>query len=227
MQMGNHVSLNVSVVPGAGLSVTPTFLGADPAEVAFGPLAGVRVLRVEEDLARELVTSLNDAQRAKAVVRGDPQFNADVAKFGFVYADNTPWDLLASNIMKERGDWESWRTDLQPDGIPVADLTPDQRALVAALLQEVLGTYRPEIAAEYWRKIDLMTLSFAWIGGLDRKQPHYYRIQGPDLLFEYDNAQGGGNHIHAVWRSRAGDFGDDLLGRHYEQSHQGDRPRDR
>ncbi|HLF10927.1 MAG TPA: DUF3500 domain-containing protein [Gammaproteobacteria bacterium] len=216
---GHHVSLNISVVPGMGVSVTPTFLGADPAEVGFGPLAGVRVLRVEEDLARELVTSLNESQRAKAILRGDPRLNADVAKFGLVYPDNTPWDLVASNIMKTPDQWDSWRNDLRPDGINVPDLNLEQRALVAALIQEVLGTYRPEIAAEYWRKIDLDSLSFAWIGGLNRKEPHYYRIQGPDFLFEYDNAQGGGNHIHSVWRSRAGDFGDDLLERHYAQSH--------
>jgi hypothetical protein len=216
---GHHVSLNVSVVPGGGVSVTPTFLGADPAEVGFGPLAGVRVLRVEEDVARELVTSLTPAQRAKAILAGDPKFNAEAAKFGFVYADNTPWDLLSSNIMKEPSAWEGWRNDLKPDGIRVAELSREQRALVAALLQEVLGTYRPEIAAQYWANIDLDDLSFAWIGSLERKQPHYYRIQGVDFLYEYDNAQGNGNHIHAVWRSRAGDFGDDLLKRHYQQSH--------
>jgi hypothetical protein len=216
---GHHVSLNVSVVPGGGVSVTPTFLGADPAEVGFGPLAGVRVLRVEEDLARELVTSLTPQQRAKAILAGDPKFNAEAAKFGFVYPDNTPWDLIASNIMKEPDTWESWRNDLAPDGIRVAELGREQRALVAALLQEVLGTYRPEIAAQYWANIDLDELSFAWIGSLERKQPHYYRIQGVDFLYEYDNAQGNGNHIHAVWRSRSGDFGDDLLKRHYQQSH--------
>jgi hypothetical protein len=216
---GHHVSLSIAVVPGAGIAVTPTFLGADPAEIGFGPLAGVRVLRREEDLARELVTSLSDAQRARAILRGDPAFNADVAKFGFVYADNTPWDLIASNIMKDPAQWEAWRTLLTPDGIKGAELDAAQRMLVAALVEEVLGTYRPEVAAEYWRKIDLDDLSFAWIGGLNRKEPHYYRLQGTDFLYEYDNAQGNGNHIHAVWRSRSGDFGDDLLKRHYETSH--------
>ena len=216
---GHHVSLNVTVVPGVGLSVTPTFLGADPAEVAFGALAGVRVLRVEEDLARELGTSLTDTQLRQARLRGDPAFNADVAKFGMAYADDVPWDLIASNILKDPSQWDAWRALLEPDGIRVADLDREQRALVAALLQEVLGTYRPEIAARYWAEIDLDELTFAWIGSLERKQPHYYRIQGRDFLYEYDNAQGNGNHIHAVWRSRAGDFGADLLKRHYESNH--------
>jgi hypothetical protein len=216
---GHHVSLSVSVAPGVGISVTPAFLGADPAEVAVGPLAGLRVLRVEEDLGRELARSLDERQKLQGILAGDPAVNADVAKFGFAYANNTPWDLLASNIMKDPARWEEWREALRPDGIKVADLRPEQRALVAALLDEVLGVYRPGLVAKYWRTVDLDSLSFAWIGSLEPKQPHYYRLQGPDFVFEYDNAQGNGNHIHEVWRSRGGDFGDDLLKRHYEAAH--------
>jgi hypothetical protein len=216
---GHHVSLSVSIVPGAGISVTPAFLGADPAEVAVGPLAGLRVLRVEEDLGRELASSFDARQRAQGLVAGDPTFNADVAKFGFAYSNDTPWDLIASNIMKEPARWEEWRETLRPDGIKVADLKPEQRALVAALLDEILGVYRPALAAKYWKTVELDDMSFAWIGSLEPKQPHYYRLQGPDFVFEYDNAQGNGNHIHEVWRSRGGDFGDDLLSRHYQTSH--------
>jgi hypothetical protein len=216
---GHHVSLSVSIVPGVGISVTPAFLGADPAEVAVGPLAGLRVLRVEEDLGRALANSFDARQKAQGVLAGDPAFNADVAKFGFAYSNNTPWDLLASNIMKEPARWEDWRETLRPDGIKVTDLRPEQRAIVAALLDEILGVYRPALAAKYWKTVELDDLSFAWIGSLEPKQPHYYRLQGPDFVFEYDNAQGNGNHIHEVWRSRGGDFGDDLLSRHYETAH--------
>jgi hypothetical protein len=216
---GHHVSLSVSIVPGAGISVTPAFLGADPAEVAVGPLAGFRVLRVEEDLGRALAISLDARQRTQGILEGDAEFNAHVARFGFAYENNTPWDLIASNIMKDPARWEEWREALRPDGIKVADLNPEQRALVAALLDEILGVYRPAFAAKYWKTVELDDLSFAWIGSLEPKQPHYYRLQGPDFVFEYDNAQGNGNHIHEVWRSRAGDFGDDLLKRHYEAAH--------
>jgi hypothetical protein len=216
---GHHVSLSISVVPGVGISVTPAFLGADPAEVPVGPLAGFRVLRVEEDLGRELARSLDVRQRTRGILAGDPKINADVARFGFAYENDTPWDLLASNILKDPARWEEWREALRPDGIKVSDLNPKQRALVAALLDEILGVYRPSLAAKYWKTVELDNLSFAWIGSLEPKQPHYYRLQGPDFVFEYDNAQGNGNHIHEVWRSRGGDFGDDLLKRHYEAAH--------
>jgi hypothetical protein len=213
---GHHVSFNISVVPGTGISVTPTFLGADPAEVPSGPLAGVRVLRAEEDLGRALVTSLSREQRAKAVLPGNAEYNA---RFGYTYPNDVPWDLIASNILKEPDEWEAWRAILQPDGIAVAELDDEQRGLVRRLLEEIITIYRPEIAEAYLASVDLDELTFAWIGGLNRKEPHYYRLQGSDFLFEYDNAQGGGNHVHQVWRSREGDFGDDLLKRHYEQSH--------
>jgi Protein of unknown function (DUF3500) len=58
-------------------------------------------------------------------------------------------------------------------------------------------------------------LSFAWAGGTKRGERHYFRVQGPDLLIEHDNTQGGGNHVHSVWRVPGGDFGDDILAAHY------------
>jgi hypothetical protein len=213
---GHHISLSITVVPGRGFSVTPTFLGADPAEVTFGPLAGVRVLRVEEDLGLELASSLTAAQRAVAVVKGDAEFNR---KGGFTYPDDTPWDLIATNILRDRSDWSSWKTALKPDGIAFADLDGHQQATLLAILDEIFTTYRPEVADTYRRSLDLDGLRLAWIGGSKRGEPHYYRIQTRDFLFEYDNVQGNANHIHEVWRSRAGDFGEDLLQRHRALAH--------
>jgi len=62
-------------------------------------------------------------------------------------------------------------------------------------------------------------LCFAWAGGLEPGAPHYYRVQGPRLLIEYDNALRGANHAHSVCRDPDGDFGADLLGRHYSEHH--------
>jgi hypothetical protein len=213
---GHHISLNIAVAPDGGVSVTPTFMGADPAEIPFGPLAGVRVLRVEEDLGRELVNSFSPAQRAAAIVSGDPEYNA---KHGYTYAYDAPWDLHASNILKERSEWEAWKTMLRPDGIAFGELDGSQQATLLALLDEIFTTYRPEVAESYRRSLNLDGLYFAWIGGLNKNEPHYYRVQTADFLFEYDNVQGNGNHVHEVWRSRSGDFGDDLLRQHRAQGH--------
>jgi hypothetical protein len=213
---GHHISLSITIAPGRGFTVTPTFLGADPAEVTFGPLAGLRVLRVEEDLGRQLANSLTAAQREVAIVTGTPEWNA---QGGFSYPNDVPWDLIATNILRDRADWGVWKEELAPDGIAFADLDGAQQATLLAILDEIFTTYRPEIADTYRASLDLQGLRFAWIGGAKKGEPHYYRIQTRDFLFEYDNVQGNANHIHEVWRSRAGDFGEDLLRRHRAAAH--------
>ena len=213
---GHHISLSITVVPGQGFTVTPTFFGADPADVTAGPLAGLRVLRVEEDLGLQLASSLTEAQRRSALVPGTPEWNKIG---GFSYPGDVPWDIVAATILRDRSDWNSWKTELEPDGIAFKDLNGSQQAALLGILDELFTTYRPEIADVYRASLDLDGLRFAWIGGTKKGEPHYYRIQTRDFLFEFDNVQGNANHIHEVWRSRAGDFGEDLLRRHRATEH--------
>ena len=198
---GHHVSLNVAVAPD-GVAVTPSFFGSNPAEVRSGPLTGFRVLGAEEDLARDLVTSLNDAQRGRAVV-----------------SNQAPSDIFTGNIRRERDQWNAWIGSLQPEGIRVAELNEVQQHWVKRILEEVVASYRPELSAAYLSGIDPTTLSFAWMGALERGAPHYFRLQGTDFVFEYDNVQNEGNHVHSVWRNKSEDFGMELLGSHYQTSH--------
>lgn len=203
---GHHISLNVSVGPN-GISTTPTFFGADPAERRTGPLAGVRALPGEIDLARELLLSLDESQRSKAVVSAEAP--------GRVISGN----LGSNNLGKPSAERESWRATLDPVGIAVADLDNSQRQHVRNFINEIIKTYRPEISSAYLDLIDLDELSFAWMGSLEKRQPHYFRLQGGDFLFELDNTQDDGNHIHSVWRSLGSDYGEDLLGAHYRAAH--------
>ncbi len=140
---GHHISLSITVAPGQGFTVTPTFFGADPADVMAGPLAGLRVLRVEEDLGLQLANSLTAAQLRTASVPGTPEWNRTG---GFTYANDTPWDIVAATILRDRSDWNSWKTELQPDGIAFKDLNGAQQATLLAILDEIFTTYRPEIA---------------------------------------------------------------------------------
>lgn len=198
---GHHVSLNVSVAP-TGVSVTPSFFGSNPAEVRNGPLTGFRVLGTEEDLARDLVTSFSAAQRGRAVV-----------------SEDAPSEIFTGNIRRERSEWDAWKESLQPEGIRVAELNEVQKHWVRRILDEVVGNYRPELSDAYLRSIDVETLSFAWMGSIERGQPHYFRLQGTDFVFEYDNVQNNGNHVHSVWRNKSEDFGMRLLGNHYQSAH--------
>ena len=93
------------------------------------------------------------------------------------------------------------------------------------LWRNVIKTYvernRAEVAKEDIRKIEqagFEKVLFAWAGGTEKGDGHYYRVQGPTFLLEYDNTQNNANHIHAVWRDFENDFGEDLLRRHYQET---------
>jgi hypothetical protein len=198
---GHHVSLSVAVTP-EGIAVTPSFFGSNPAQVVSGPLAGFRVHGRVEDLARDLVESLNARQRGEVVV-----------------ADRAPGEIATANMNKPRSEWNAWRDTLELVGLPVAELNEIQQHWVGLIFDEVVGNYQPGIQAAYREALDLGSLRFAWMGSIERGEPHYFRLHGEDFLFEYDNVQNGGNHVHSVWRSESGDFGASLLQRHYEAAH--------
>lgn len=190
---GHHVSLNFTVVKDSLVATAPAFLGANPARVLSGSRQGLRALAAEEDLARDLMRSLDAEQRAAAVI-----------------AAEAPRDIITGNAGQV--------DPLSPAGIPVARLRPDQAARLVRLLDEYLDRMAPDLAAARRARLaesDLGRITFAWAGSIEVGQPHYYRIQGPTFLVEYDNTQDNANHIHSVWRDFAGDFGRDLLREHY------------
>ncbi len=189
---GHHVSLNFTVAGGNMVSAAPHFFGSNPAEVKDGPKKGLRVLGFEEDPARELVTALDESQRAKAVIN--------------VTAPN---DIVTRN--------EGTVTPLTPTGIAATDLQPKQREMLMRVVDAYVSVMAPDIAADRMaalKKAGLDKLTFAWAGELERGKKHYYRVQGPTFLIEFDNTQNDGNHVHSVWRDFNGDFGRDLLSEH-------------
>ena len=194
---GHHVSLNFTLLEGKYIASTPAFFGANPAEVLQGPRKGLRALAPEEDLARLLIQSLDDKQRAQAVV-----------------SQSAPSDILSTNLRKAE--------PLKPAGLQTSKLGQKQQDILMALLSEYASRHAPDIAAVRLDKVraaGLGNIFFAWAGGFERGQPHYYRIQGPSFLIEYDNIQNNANHIHTVWRDFSSDFGVDLLASHYKQDH--------
>jgi hypothetical protein len=194
---GHHVSINFTIVDDDHVHVTPSFLGSNPAEVRSGAKLGLRVLGNEEDLGRALVTSFTEEQRKTAILPGA-----------------APREIITSNKAKV--------DPLSPAGLAASAMTPAQRKQLEALVTVYARRFRLELADDELNKISADgwdQVTFAWAGGLVKGQQHYYRIQGPSFLIEFDNSQGNGNHIHSVWRDFAGDFGRDLLKEHYEKDH--------
>lgn len=241
---GHHVSVNVLLVDGAVRATTPCFLGADPADV---PLLGphwLRPLGAVEDLGRELVRSLDEAQLAVARISPAAPLDIVTANRPGVTAGDGPMSLadvwrgrpaepMASRMdeMQQQGEQrlglgpverELLRLSATPAGLTTAQLRDGQRDVLRSLLDTYLGRMADEIAeveAATYAGAGLDALSFAWAGGLEKGQPHYYRITGPRLLVEYDNTQNDVNHVHSVWRDPANDFGADVLGAHYRHAH--------
>ena len=192
---GHHLSLNYTSLSDELTVTTPAFYGANPAEVRTGPTAGLRVLGAEEDLARRLLSLLDSEQRARAVI-----------------AETAPRDIITGNDRSARLD--------DYEGLAAADMTTDQKEALWRLIREYTDNQQPELAEQYVEKVrqaGIEAFYFAWAGGLDRGDQHYYRIHGPSVLIEYDNTQNDGNHVHSVLRDLENDFGGDLLRRHYEE----------
>ncbi|HEX5175766.1 MAG TPA: DUF3500 domain-containing protein [Chthoniobacteraceae bacterium] len=193
---GHHLSLNFTA-NGATTdpALTPSFFGTNPGEVRNGPRTGTRILGAEEELGRQLVKSLNDEQRKSAIIL--PEAPKDII--------NVPG-----------------RNETKPQGLAQSKMSPEQAIVLTKLIHEYLDRHRPDVAADEWAKIEksgIGNVHFAWAGGVERGQPHYYRVQGSTFVLEYDNTQNGANHVHSVWRDFANDFGADILKAHYDDAH--------
>jgi hypothetical protein len=193
---GHHLSLNLTLV-GDKISVTPSFIGSNPAEVREGKHLGLRPLAAEEDLARTLVTTLLAAGKSTVI-----------------FSEKPPGEILTAATRTV--------TALDPVGISSADLTDAQQSALFTLISQYTGRYRPQIAAADLAKIQaagIDKIRFGWAGGTKPGEAYYYRIQGPTFLMEAANVQNHANHLHTTWRDFSGDFGRDLLREHLDKDH--------
>ena len=243
---GHHVSLNFTIENNRVVSATPCFLGADPASIALlGPHLH-RPLGAAEDLGRELVHSLDAAQRDIALVSarapsdlvggnrstlsdGDERLPLPLVWRGRLERAldevmATAQDNLDTALGTTPQDTARLAFTTTPKGLAASAMSKDQREILHELMVSYIGRIHDDLADAQLAKLTTQAdgLHFLWAGGVEAGQPHYYRVQGGDLLVEYDNAPRGGNHVHTVWRDLATDFGGDPLATHYtsgEHSH--------
>ena len=242
---GHHVSLNNLVVDGALVATTPCFMGADPASSPLLGGAVNRPLARVEDLARDLVRSLTPDLAARAVllphapsdlvtanrtrvspgdrviplaaIWRDPRFPDDVEQAKLQALSDAIDDAAA--YTDEHHGAVAYTT--QPKGVAAAELDPGQREMLRMLLGTYLDRVPAEVspAARYDDEATLDAVHVAWAGPTEPGAPHYYRLQGPRLLLEWDNTQRGANHAHSVWRDPEADFGLDILAAHRAAHH--------
>lgn len=237
---GHHVCLQYTIARGRVVSPTPTFFGSHPADLELHGGNVLRPLAGEEDLGRELVRALDGERRARAVIAAHaPQDivtqNAPRIVDGMEPApawrmmgfEDSPGRLEGMRRERQRlgltaDDDLAVRLRPRPAGLPASEMTAAQRAILASLIRRYTERMPDDVAAEETRRLTgqaLAEIHFAWAGGLERGEPHYYRLHGPRFLVEYDNTQDHVNHIHSVWRDPEGDFGADVLAQHYARSH--------
>ena len=190
---GHHLSVTMTVA-GDEVSPAPVFFGANPACVSYAGRPVSRPLGPEEDLVRALLDAMGAQDRAAAVV-----------------ASQAPADIRTATSPRAR-------PGIEPLGVAAASLGPAARALLAQLAAAYLERLPAELAAREAARLDGTDLHFAWEGPLTPGARHYYRVQGDDLLIEYDTTDDG-NHAHTVLRRPRGDFGGDVLAAHYARDH--------
>jgi hypothetical protein len=192
---GHHLSVNFTFV-GDKISVTPFFVGTDPAEYLSSEYAGWRVLGQEEDLGIKLINSLTTDQKKKAIK-----------------SEEVPADIITAA--------ESGKRLVENWGIKTAELDKKQKAMVQYIIREFVFNLEYDKAVIEYDKIvkaGIDNIYFGWIGGQEEKQAHYYILNGPSFLIEFDNNGGprkSANHIHAIWREKGNEYGEDVLKNHY------------
>jgi len=177
---GHHLSRRFNIINGK-LSVTPFFLGAWPTVTN----AGLKAMEREEWAARELITSMDDNQRATAIFQQK---------------------TLTRHVTQN----QAYVTPLETVGIATSNLNTNQQALVTEIIHKYLDTLPDMIAASHLDRLQAAgfeNIYLGWAGSLEAQHPHYYRLQGPTFLLEHDNSRNRGTHIHSVWRDFAEDFG--------------------
>jgi hypothetical protein len=179
------------------VAATPGFLGANPAVVPSGSEKGLELLKDETAQGFRLLYSLDSVQKQKAI-----------------FSKNAPNDIIT------RTDRKAIIKDKQ--GILYSELSAVQQGIFRQLLQLYLHRYEGTLYTKMMKEIEnngIDQLRFAWAGDQQPGigHPHYYRIQGPTIIIEYDNTQNNANHVHTVIRDLKNDFGGDQLLEHYQK----------
>ncbi len=198
---GHHLSINFTFVNDR-LSVTPFFIGTDPAEYPNSEYAGWRVLGQEEDLGIKLIQLLTPAEQKKATM-----------------STAVPKDIITAA--------ESGKRLVENWGILGSEMNSNQKSILQYIIREFVFNLEYDKAVIEYDKIlkaGIDKIYFGWIGQYNEKEPHYYVLNGPTFIIEFDNNGGprnGANHIHAIWREKGNEYGEDVLKKHYQmEKHQ-------
>jgi hypothetical protein len=146
-------------------------------------------MRREEDAAREIVLSVDGRLRRRVV-----------------FASESLTDHVTQNAVRVR--------PLGAVGVLARDLPSAAQRRVLEIVRTYLANHPPATqrrALDRVERAGMNRIRFGWAGSLRPGRPHYYRLQGPTFLLEFDNSRNSGTHIHSVWRDFERDYGRHML----------------
>jgi hypothetical protein len=190
---GHHLAMSFTVADGK-TAFLPMFVGATPLAVAEDVETGWSALAQEVTRGVELMAALTESQREVAVSPAavpEDVLNGVGNKDGFTPAE----------------------------GLRAADMTPEQRRLLRALVEEYVRNADFDAADEQLAAIEAAgwnEVAFSWRGPVgDLEEPFYYRVQGPRISIELRNTA---DHVHTVTRDPVNDYGEAWLGLTYRET---------
>jgi hypothetical protein len=218
--VGHHLSLNFTVAGQDLMAATPLLLGSEPAQI--GPF---RILGNEENLGFSLLTMLDKDQAATATIHPVPP--PDFASRCVPVLGDEEWpdvhgvgrrDAPITDADREALKW----VKNQPRGLSRKRMGADQQKALDQLLEAFVARLKPDQSGREMdriREAGQDAIHFVWAGSHRIDEPHYFRLEGPVTLIEFDNTEDNANHVHCVWRDPTNDFGADILGLHRAAQH--------
>lgn len=218
--VGHHVSLNFTVAGQDLLAGTPLLLGSEP-----GRLGPFRILGNEEDLGFSLLATLDERQTSTATIHATPP--PDFASRCVPVLGDEEWPDVHGVGRRDAPITDADRQALrwvrgERRGLSRAAMGTEQQEAFDRLLDSFVHRLKPEQVGREMDRIRLVgqdDLHFVWAGSHRIEEPHYFRIEGPVTLVEFDNTEDSANHVHCVWRDPTNDFGQDILAQHRAAQH--------
>ncbi|MBO9403399.1 DUF3500 domain-containing protein [Shimia sp. R9_3] len=186
---GHHLALNISIDGNRVETMSPSFVGTEPAIFTING--------VDYEAVRDMHLS---GYAVFTALNADQQMAAD--------AGTVPEDVLTG---------PSQDGTIPPViGLSATEMTDDQKVLLLAAIKEWVSIQPDENAAPRMAELTegLDSISFAWTGTDEVNTPTYMRIQGPTLIIEMlstggnvgSSAQGAG-HYHTMYRNPTREYG--------------------
>jgi hypothetical protein len=214
-QLSGHHLIITCFILGEQMTLTPTFMGAEPTYVDKGKYAGIAVFEDEEFLGLQFARNLSAEQKRKAIFSDT------------TIADQLPPGRHQGNDGMSFGGRYKDNAVVPYEGVSGAELSPQQRQALLDLTKCYLSALPSGPFAARMDHVErhLRETHFCWAGGMGEESAFYYRIQSPVVMIEFDQHKGvvlnnptpEKFHVHTIVRTPNGnDYGMDLLRLHYE-----------